>query len=792
MAQTLLNYMGMAISSTNRTMTYALAGMLAVTLAVQSEAGQNVSNMSVHQRPGSKLVDIIYDLASTQTNLVAISVVISNATGFVSATHFSGDVGSSVPTGTGRKIVWDGGADLNGQNPVGLRVYLTANDGSGQVPTETTGMSLIPAGAFSMGSSVATPIHPVQLSAFFMDRTEVTKGLWDEVATWAATHGYSVGAAGGKAAGHPAQNMQWHSAVKWCNARSEREGLTPCYTNNDGTVFRSGNFAGGCNWTANGYRLPTEAEWEYAARGTGTTNRFPWLDSNDIQHTRANYWSTNVCLYDTSLTRGYHPDYTSTGKPYTSPAGTFAPNAYGLYDMAGNVFEWCWDWYGAPYRTSPVLNPKGPATGNGRVIRGGSWGGDYPYAAFVCDVAYRNYNAPDGMANSLGFRCVRLAVAAAAAPVASEPFDADFRDYKLTVTSAYGTPTPGIGTASFAWGSTVGASVQQVVTVDGKNWKCAGWTGGGSIPASGTTNVVAPVALTNLSSSIAWQWVGPAQAGVTLSNLQQTYCGTPRAVTVTTTPAVLPLAITYNGSFDPPVKAGIYTVVATVTSPDYVGTVTGTLMVAKAKQTVQFDSLPKVTAKDREVPLNATSSSGLPVEFRSTDTTVATVSNDVALIAGAGSTAIEAVQPGDENFLAAEMTQVLVVAPLTGFELWAQEQGYQGDLTTFFAADSDANGIPNGLKYAFGTNLVSGTPLVNVRWVDGRLVVEIPRQDANTIGFVVVQVKGCTDLLAGPSGWTLPVTPATATSGMPEGRAWFEASTESPSAFFRLEAQLLP
>ena len=135
-------------------------------------------------------------------------------------------------------------------------------------------------------------MHTVYLSAFYMDRKEVTKALWDEVYSWAITHGYSFEyGAQGKAANHPAHSMTWYDAVKWCNARSEREGKVPAYYTDVGLTvrYRSGQVAPYVNWST-GYRLPTEAEWEKAARGGASGQRFPWSDSDTIQHSRANYY----------------------------------------------------------------------------------------------------------------------------------------------------------------------------------------------------------------------------------------------------------------------------------------------------------------------------------------------------------------------------------------------------------------------------------------------------------------------------------------------------------------------
>jgi len=149
-----------------------------------------------------------------------------------------------------------------------------------------------------------------------------------------------------KGSGYPCVEVTWYGAVAYCNYRSEMDGRTPCY---DQSTWI-------CNFSANGYRLPTNDEWEYAARGGLSGKRFPWGDT--ITQSRANYYSTLSYSYDINSTSGFHPDYDDGGHPYTSPVGDFAANGYGLYDMAGNVWEWCND-----------------ALGSTRYLRGGSWGG---------------------------------------------------------------------------------------------------------------------------------------------------------------------------------------------------------------------------------------------------------------------------------------------------------------------------------------------------------------------------------------------------------------------------------
>jgi formylglycine-generating enzyme len=289
-----------------------------------------------------------------------------------------------------------------------FRVGWIDTQGPGPTPP---GMALIPAGAFEMGDTFnegeesELPVHTVYVSAFYMDRHEVTKALWDEVYTWALANGYTFETAGsGNAANHPVHSVNWYDMVKWCNARSEKEGRTPAYYTSaeQATVYRTGQVNvqnDWVDWNA-GYRLPTEAEWEKAARGGAEGRRFPWSDTDNITHSRANYRSSTDDAYDTSPTRGYHPD--SGSWTPSMPVGSFTANGYGLYDMAGNVVEWCWDWFGETYYTSsPETDPRGPKTGGVRVLRGGSW----LTVAWICRSACRGRYGPRYRYSTMGFRC---------------------------------------------------------------------------------------------------------------------------------------------------------------------------------------------------------------------------------------------------------------------------------------------------------------------------------------------------------------------------------------------------
>ena len=281
---------------------------------------------------------------------------------------------------------------------------------NGPVPP---GMVLIPAGSFTMGDTLGEsdsdelPGHTNYVSAFYVDQYEITKAVWDDVYDWGITHGYSFEhGAEGKGTNHPAQSMTWYDAVKWCNARSEKEGRTPCYYTNASlsqvAIYRSGQLdlsPDGVNWVVSGYRLATEAEWEKAARGGLSGQRFPWGDS--ISESQANYYGgTADYSYDLGP-NGYNALGRLGGAPYTSPAGCFVANGYGLYDMAGNVWEWCWDWHGE-YSSGSQTDPHGPASGSLRVFRGSGW---YD-GAFGCRAAARNYFIPSYRCYDLGFRAV--------------------------------------------------------------------------------------------------------------------------------------------------------------------------------------------------------------------------------------------------------------------------------------------------------------------------------------------------------------------------------------------------
>ncbi len=249
-----------------------------------------------------------------------------------------------------------------------------------RLPVITTPLGIkmvrIPGGEFWMGSNSGRPderpAHKVRVSSFYMDICLVTQKQYKRLmgsnpSRW-------------KNPNNPVEQVRWSDAVRYLNARSKAEGLEPCYN------LRTWQ----CDFSANGYRLPTEAEWEYACRAG----------------TRTKYFFGNS---PTKL--GLYAWYKSNSGSKPRPVAQKLPNLWGLYDMYGNLFEWCNDWYSRNYyKHSPRDNPRGPSTGTEKVLRGGCWDSN----ASQCTSTYR-HKANPGFADVCfgydiyGFRAVRRA-----------------------------------------------------------------------------------------------------------------------------------------------------------------------------------------------------------------------------------------------------------------------------------------------------------------------------------------------------------------------------------------------
>ena len=246
------------------------------------------------------------------------------------------------------------------------------------VPIDLTRFVLVEGGTFSMGSGTGIeahekPEHQVSVHTIYVGKTEVT---FDEYDRYCDSTKQSKPDDMKWGRGHrPAIVVSWLDAVSYCNWLSKQDRLQPCYMINGKEV----------TWldTANGYRLPTEAEWEYAARGGSKSKKTIYAGAEKPDDAA---W------------------YNINSGEKTQPVSQKTSNELGLYDMNGNVWEWVWDIYdGTYYQKSPMENPAGPAIGDYRVMRGGAWYNNVSYIT----VSTRQYHTPDFKQNSLGFRVVR-------------------------------------------------------------------------------------------------------------------------------------------------------------------------------------------------------------------------------------------------------------------------------------------------------------------------------------------------------------------------------------------------
>jgi formylglycine-generating enzyme required for sulfatase activity len=269
-------------------------------------------------------------------------------------------LGRGIAPATGHHVVWNAGTDLAALYFPNVKVRVTADDSGAPIPPPSPGMVWIPPGTFVMGSPASEAErdsdevqHTVTLShGFYMGKYAVTQGQYLALVGNNPSYFQTEDDYGNPIPpdlNRPVEMVSWFDATNYC-----------------ALLTRSDRVAGRIpsSW---GYRLPTEAEREYACRA-GTTTAFHF--GSAIHGGMANFY--DYYEYDAAIGDIYVASPSVPWLPRTTTVGSYAPNAFGLYDMHGNVWEWCQDWYGA-YPTGSVTDPQGPASGSRRVIRGGCW-----------------------------------------------------------------------------------------------------------------------------------------------------------------------------------------------------------------------------------------------------------------------------------------------------------------------------------------------------------------------------------------------------------------------------------
>ncbi|TWT45910.1 Serine/threonine-protein kinase pkn1 [Phycisphaerae bacterium RAS1] len=375
--------------------------LLAAAAAARANNPPVVSNVTAAQRAdASRLVDVYYTLADADGDACTVWAMVSSDGGTtfkVPARTFTGHVGAGITPGSNRHIIWDAGADIPGAVLGNVKVRVFADDGNGLAP-----MVLVPGSHFMMGDpwseggAEERPVHEVWVSTFRIDKYEVTNAFycqflnfggnddhWDanqKILRSGVSGAYFYAPMSGFA-NHPVVYVNHTDATHFCDWRSAIEGL-PVGT----------------------YRLPTEAQWEKAAGWDPDLNRhWRFGEHTDgggptvLDGRRANYANSGD-PYDNGTTPvGYY-----NGSTYGSYTTQDAKSYYGCYDMSGNVWEWCYDWYSAIYySSSPSSDPTGPTSGTNRVLRGGTW--TNPVAD--CRSSMRTSDSPTNRVSRYGFRC---------------------------------------------------------------------------------------------------------------------------------------------------------------------------------------------------------------------------------------------------------------------------------------------------------------------------------------------------------------------------------------------------
>jgi len=346
-----------------------------------------VSNVTASQRSdGSRIVDVHYDLFDADGELCSVYLRVSANNGssydIVPSQGFvSGDSGEGIASGANKHIVWlagDEGYRLDGNM---YRFRVTADDGSS--PSIPADFVLVQGGTFHNGTSNIT------VSSFYISKYEVTQGEYQTLMGENPSQNYGIGS------NLPVYRVSWFNAIEFCNRRSLQEELTPCYsyagsgTNPDNwpanwNQYDENHYNIICDWSAPGYRLPTEMEWMFAALGGNSSQNFIYSGSNDLNQVG---W------------------YVENSGMLTHIVGTKSANELGLHDMSGNVWEWVWDIWNTDYIPGDQTDPHGPTNGLWRVSRGGS----YSTQAQYCTSAFHNCGGhATYVYYNVGFRLCRI------------------------------------------------------------------------------------------------------------------------------------------------------------------------------------------------------------------------------------------------------------------------------------------------------------------------------------------------------------------------------------------------
>lgn len=367
--------------------TLFLLAMIAAAGLLIAESPPMVYIISVAQRTdGSCLVDIHYNLDDQDNDACYVMLRVSSDGGehydiFPDENFLSGDIGSQIRPGPGKHIIWnyvEEGYSFDGDR---FRFKIIADDGS--TPNVPPDFIFVQGGTLQWGNST------VRLSSFWVDKYELSQWEWYRIMK---TTPWDDGPAG---EGFPVYRISWFDCIAYCNKRSERERREPCYSYSTfGTDIE--NWPQGwdqngpshnqihCNWAANGYRMLTDMEWRYAALGGAYSHNYTYSGSDDVDE---------VAWVGQNSGNEVHP------------VGTKMPNEIGIYDMTGNVWEWCWDKWDTSYVPGNVTDPHGPAYSSYRLTSGAS----YNTAMIYCPISWYNCG---GLATSIywntGVRiCVR-------------------------------------------------------------------------------------------------------------------------------------------------------------------------------------------------------------------------------------------------------------------------------------------------------------------------------------------------------------------------------------------------